>query len=67
MAKRKTGVFYDNNLGADQEWLAGSRISSSRSASIRGGPITFDALQNRDFMRRCADSAACPSITASRP
>jgi len=59
--KRKTVVFYDNNLGADHDWL-GQLADELRPLGVYwGGPITFDALQNRDLMRRCADSG-CLSL-----
>jgi hypothetical protein len=61
--KRKAVVFYDNNLGADKEWLGALANALKPLGLYWGGPITFDALQDEALMQRCADSG-CLSLYA---
>lgn len=61
--KRKAVVFYDNNLGADRNWLGDLADALKPLGIYWGGPITFDALQDRELMRRCADSGCLTLYT----
>lgn len=54
--KRKAVVFYDNNLGADLVWLGELADAMKRLNLLWGGPITFNALQDRDLVERMGAS-----------
>ncbi len=59
--KRNTVIFYDNNLGGDLRWLAALADALKPLGVIWGGPITFNAIQDEELVRRMAD-AGCVSL-----
>jgi hypothetical protein len=56
--KRRTVVFYDNNLGGDLAWLGQLSDALAPLGIFWGGPITFNALQDGDLVERMG-AAGC--------